>query len=191
MFNIKKIFTLFAIQNSGGFYESIHKTTDRQCPAFCAGPGTSLFDRTSSTDWQYAAAHALSCFSLWMAVCAVFRLSAAHLPQHDLRHATHVPVAIAMAFELAAYGLIAGLIYGHSKQKSTASLYIALISAMILGRVVWGIVEVLLLGIGENAFTWQMFLSGALLEAIPGIILQLILIPGILVALRRSGHFPL
>ena len=101
------------------------------------------------------------------------------------------PVAIAMAFELAAYGLIAGLIYGRSKQKSTASLYIALISAMILGRVVWGIVEVLLLGIGENAFTWQMFLSGALLEAIPGIILQLILIPGILVTLRRSGHFPL
>ena len=101
------------------------------------------------------------------------------------------PVAIAMAFELAAYGLIAGLIYGRSKQKSTASLYIALISAMILGRVVWGIVEVLLLGIGENAFTWQMFLSGALLEAIPGIILQLILSPGILVALRRSGHFPL
>lgn len=101
------------------------------------------------------------------------------------------PVAIAMAFELAAYGLIAGLIYGRSKQKSTSSLYIALISAMILGRVVWGIVEVLLLGIGENAFTWQMFLSGALLEAIPGIILQLILIPCILVALRRSGHFPL
>lgn len=101
------------------------------------------------------------------------------------------PVAIAMAFELAAYGLIAGLIYGRSKQKSTASLYIALISAMILGRVVWGIAEVLLLGIGENAFTWQMFLSGALLEAIPGIILQLILIPCILVALRRSGHFPL
>ena len=101
------------------------------------------------------------------------------------------PVAIAMAFELAAYGLIAGLVYGRSKQKSTASLYVALISAMILGRVVWGIVEVLLLGIGENAFTWQMFLSGALLEAIPGIILQLILIPGILVALRLSGHFPL
>lgn len=101
------------------------------------------------------------------------------------------PVAIAMAFELAAYGLIAGLIYGRSKQKSTASLYIALVSAMILGRVVWGIVEVLLLGIGENAFTWQMFLSGALLEAIPGIILQLILIPGILAALRHSGHFPL
>ena len=49
------------------------------------------------------------------------------------------PVAIAMAFELAAYGLIAGLIYGHSKQKSTASLYIALISAMILGRVVWAL----------------------------------------------------
>ena len=101
------------------------------------------------------------------------------------------PVAIAMAFELAAYGLIAGLVYGRSKQKSTASLYVALISAMILGRVVWGIVEVLLLGIGENAFTWQMFLSDALLEAIPGIILPLILIPGSLVALRRSGHFPL
>lgn len=42
MFDINRIFTLFATQNSGGFYESIHKTTDRQCPAVCAGTGTSL-----------------------------------------------------------------------------------------------------------------------------------------------------
>ena len=58
---------------------------------------------------------------------------------------------------------------------------------MLAGRVVWGIVQVILLGISGNGFTWQMFMAGAFLNAIPGIIVQLILIPVIMVALNRTG----
>lgn len=97
------------------------------------------------------------------------------------------PVAIAMAFEMAVYGVVAGYLYNHSKWQCILSLYRSLIAAMICGRVVWGIVEILLLGIGGNGFTWQMFLSGALLNAVPGIILQLILIPAVMLALHRTG----
>lgn len=97
------------------------------------------------------------------------------------------PMAIAMAFELAAYGAIVGVLYTCSKKKTTASVYRALAAAMICGRIIWGIVEVILLGINGNGFGWKMFVSGAFLNAIPGILLQLILIPVIMSAVRRAG----
>ena len=101
------------------------------------------------------------------------------------------PMGIAMAFELATYAFVAGYLYGHSRWKCIVSLYRSMIIAMISGRLVWGLVEVILLGMGGKAFTWQMFLAGAFLNAIPGIILQLVLIPAIMVALNRAGlvHF--
>lgn len=87
------------------------------------------------------------------------------------------PVAIAMAFELAAYGLIIGLVYAAVHKRGVAALYISLLTAMVGGRLVWGLAEVVLLGMAGNAFTLQAFLSGALLSAVPGILLQLVLIP--------------
>lgn len=97
------------------------------------------------------------------------------------------PTGIAMAFELATYGMTIGLIYSHSRWKCIISLYRSMIIAMLSGRIVWGIAQIVLLGIRGNVFTWQMFLAGALLNAIPGIVLQLILIPAIMVALNRTG----
>ncbi len=70
------------------------------------------------------------------------------------------------------------------------ALYRSLIAAMLCGRIVWGIAEVILLGIGGNAFTWQMFVAGAVLNAVPGIILQLVLIPAVMVSLHRTGLVP-
>lgn len=101
------------------------------------------------------------------------------------------PTGIAMAFELATYALVAGLLYGNSRWKCVVALYRSMIAAMFAGRIVWGIVEIVLLGFSGNAFTWQMFLAGAFANAIPGIVLQLILIPAIMVALNRAGlvHF--
>ncbi|MBQ9699507.1 MAG: ECF transporter S component [Lachnospiraceae bacterium] len=87
------------------------------------------------------------------------------------------PAAIAMSMELATYGLVCGLLYVLSKKKSIMSIYVSLIVAMVLGRVVWGISEVILLGIKGNTFSYQMFIGGAFLNAIPGIVLQLVLIP--------------
>ena len=97
------------------------------------------------------------------------------------------PTGIAMAFELAAYGIIAGFLYSRSRWQCVVSLYRSLIAAMIGGRIVWGIVRVLLTGVGGEPFTWQVFLSGAFLTAIPGIILQLVFIPVLMVALDRTG----
>ena len=97
------------------------------------------------------------------------------------------PTGIAMAFELAAYGIIAGYLYNHSRWQCVISLYRSLIAAMIGGRIVWGDVRVLLTGVSGEPFTWQLFLSGAFLTAIPGIILQLVFIPVLMVALGRTG----
>ena len=97
------------------------------------------------------------------------------------------PTGIAMAFELAAYGIIAGVLYNRSRWQCVLSLYRSLIAAMIGGRIVWGIVRVLLTGVGGEPFTWQLFLSDAFLTAIPGIVLQLVFIPALMVALDRTG----
>ncbi|MDY3618781.1 ECF transporter S component [Agathobaculum sp.] len=101
------------------------------------------------------------------------------------------PIGVSMAFELAAYGLIAGFLYQHSRWQCIVSLYRSLLAAMLGGRIVWGVVRLLLTGIAGEAFTLHMFLAGALLTAIPGIILQLVFIPAIMVALDRTGmvHF--
>ena len=96
-----------------------------------------------------------------------------------------MPVAAAMAFELAAYGASTGLLY-EKLEKNTISIYISLIGAMIFGRIVWGLVSMVLYGIMGNAFSVQIFLSGALLKAVPGIILQLVLIPVIIITLRKA-----
>ncbi|MGN1008235.1 MAG: ECF transporter S component [Butyricicoccus sp.] len=101
------------------------------------------------------------------------------------------PSGIAMAFEMAAYGVIAGFLYRRSRWQCVIALYRSLIAAMIGGRLVWGTVRALLSGVASQAFTWQMFLSGAFLTALPGIVLQLVFIPALMVALDRTGmvHF--
>ncbi len=98
-----------------------------------------------------------------------------------------MPTGLAMAFELATYGLVVGLLYSRSKWQCVVALYKCIITAMILGRVVWGVAQVLLLGIGGEVFSFQMFIAGAFVNAIPGIIIQLVLIPVIMVALDKTG----
>ena len=94
--------------------------------------------------------------------------------------------AIAMAFELATYGLVAGYIYTRVKKQTVTTIYISLLSAMIIGRIVWGIVQIIILNFTGSAFTVQMFMAGALLNAIPGIIAQLVIVPIIMIALDKA-----
>ena len=98
-----------------------------------------------------------------------------------------LPRAIGMAFELATYGAVTGLLY-RKLPKSKARIYISLLIAMVAGRLVWGIVSILIYGIEGSAFTWQMFAGGAFLNAIPGIVVQIILIPVLMLALEKAGH---
>ena len=98
-----------------------------------------------------------------------------------------MPAGVAMAFELATYGAVVGWLYSHARWQCVVSLYRCLIAAMIAGRLVWAAVRVVMTGVAGVPFTWELFLSGALLTAIPGIILQLIVIPAVMVALNRTG----
>lgn len=97
------------------------------------------------------------------------------------------PSGIAMAFELATYGFLVGFLYSRSRWQCVIALYRSMVLSMLAGRMVWGMVQMILLGVSGNAFTWQMFLAGAFFNAVPGIALQLILIPAIMVALNRAG----
>ncbi|MBQ9544716.1 MAG: ECF transporter S component [Clostridia bacterium] len=96
------------------------------------------------------------------------------------------PTGIAMAFELAAYGAVAGLLYKLMPKKLPYA-YIALVFSMLAGRIVWGIVRyrISIIDPQKASFTMNQFIAGAFLKAYPGIILQLVLIPFILELFKK------
>lgn len=96
------------------------------------------------------------------------------------------PGAVAMAFELAVYGGLAGLLY-KLLPKTKTNIYVTLVISMVAGRIIWGIVRLILAGLSGSSFTWALFLSGAITTAIPGIILQLVLIPILVMVLEKAG----
>jgi len=96
------------------------------------------------------------------------------------------PTAISMTFELAAYGGIIGLLYC-KLPKTPVNLYISLIGAMLAGRVVWAAARTVLLGVMDIPFSFELFLAGAFINAVPGIILQIVLVPIIIIALKKAG----
>ena len=101
------------------------------------------------------------------------------------------PTAAAMAFELAVYGMVTGLMHEwRCSQKlyknDIVCVYVTLITAMIAGRLVWGMISVLLYGLAGNVFSFSLFVAGAFFNAIPGIVLQLIIIPAIVMTLKRA-----
>ena len=94
------------------------------------------------------------------------------------------PAATAMAFELCTYGLVIGAVYRMFKKKNTVAVYVALLTAMVVGRVVWGVARYVLMAIKGGSFTMAAFISGAITTAIPGI-MQLVLIPFIMYLLKN------
>ncbi len=96
-----------------------------------------------------------------------------------------MPSGIPMAFELMTYGIVSGTVY-KMLPKNTVNVYVSLITAMICGRIVWGLVKLFIAGLTGSAFTMQLFLAGILFGSIPGIILHIILIPILVLALRRA-----
>lgn len=101
------------------------------------------------------------------------------------------PMAVSMAVELCAYGAAAGLAraliaYKPYKYK-LALLYASLIGVMIIGRIAYGITMIIITAIQSEPYTFSVFISASAISAIPGIILQLILIPLILAFLSKTG----
>ncbi len=89
---------------------------------------------------------------------------------------TLFPVALAMAFELAVYGFMSGLLY-RVLPKKKAYIYCSLLIAMVAGRLAWGLVQFACMGFDALKFGFAEFWAGAVTNALPGIILQIILVP--------------
>lgn len=100
------------------------------------------------------------------------------------------PNAIGMAFELVTYGILSGLLFEKTRWHCIKSLYKCLVITMLAGRIVWGVAQTILLGLSEKSFSFTLFITNGFINAIPGIILQLILIPSIMLALKRTHLMP-
>lgn len=96
------------------------------------------------------------------------------------------PKAVAMAFELSAYGTLAGLFYRILPLKKTTRIYLSLIGAMLGGRIVYGLVCIPLMGIAKVPYSFSIFFASSFTEALPGIVIQLLLIPALLLALHKT-----
>ena len=95
------------------------------------------------------------------------------------------PNAVWMALELVTYGLVIGIMFFRKKEYSRAYLFVCLICSMISGRIVWGITKAILLGIADKPFSFKAFWIGGFVDAIPGLIIQFILIPLIVELIQR------
>ena len=94
------------------------------------------------------------------------------------------PTAFCMAFELASYGFVAGWL--HKKlPKKKINVYVSLLCAMVIGRLVWGVVMFACMGLNVEAFGWSASLAAAVLNAVPGIVLQLVLVPVVVITLEK------
>lgn len=94
-----------------------------------------------------------------------------------------------MMFELASYGLFTGLLY-KLLPKKIPFIYINLIISMLIGRIVWGIGRFVFMGLTNTSFSLKIFVSLGFVEAIPGMIFQIILIPIIVNAFRKAKLMP-
>ena len=94
------------------------------------------------------------------------------------------PTAFCMAFELAVYGFVAGLLHNKLPKKKI-NVYVSLLCAMIMGRLVWGLVMFMCMGFDVSAFGFQAFLAGAVVNAVPGIVLQIVLVPIVVITLEK------
>ena len=95
------------------------------------------------------------------------------------------PTAFCMAFELAAYGIVSGLMHKLLPRKKPY-IYCSLIIAMIVGRLVWGAAMFVCMGINGGSFTFAAFIAGAITNAIPGILVQLVVIPVLVMVFENS-----
>ena len=94
------------------------------------------------------------------------------------------PTAVCMAFELAAYGAVTGLMHKLLPRKKLC-IYLSLLTAMVAGRLVWGAAMFFCVG-AQGGFTFAAFLAGAVTNALPGIAIQIVLVPILVILLENT-----
>lgn len=121
------------------------------------------------------------CGPLFGAICGVITPLLSHL----IFMMPPTPILLGMMCELAAYGLLTGLLSHVIKNTNKlAKIYCVLILSMLIGRVTYGILNSLIFRVGS--YSLQMWLAAAFTTALPGILIQLVLIPAVLLALDKA-----
>lgn len=93
-----------------------------------------------------------------------------------------------MMVECAMYGCVGGLMMVFVRTGSLfADLYISLPVAMLAGRVISGVVKALILTPGLSLTAWA---TASFVTALPGIAIQLLFLPTLIVALTKAGLIP-
>lgn len=103
-----------------------------------------------------------------------------------------VAVGIPMAFELAAYAGVCGVLYPRLRQrmKRLPAMLVALIIAMVAGRIVGGAAKAIVMGITGSGFTFSMFISSYFVTTAVGALIHLILVPAVVLALEKAHLSP-
>ena len=113
------------------------------------------------------------------------------LVAHLINGAPPAASLVSMIPELIVYGLVCGLLM---KLIHTGRLYVdlycALVPAMLAGRIVGGIAQAIFLTANGQSYSLALWAGAYLVQAIPGIILHLALIPTLVVVLTRARLVP-
>ena len=95
-------------------------------------------------------------------------------------------VAVPMALELAVYGLLTGLLY-RVFPKKTLWLYPNLVISMIVGRIFSIATKYALYALGKTEFSFLVVCKLNFITTLPGAMLQFLLIPAVMYALKAQG----
>jgi len=95
------------------------------------------------------------------------------------------PSAVCMAVELGTYGAVSGILHSVFRKKKWM-VYPTLLIAMAAGRIIWGIAMFICMGFNTDKFGMSAFVSGAVVTAIPGIVIQILLIPIIVLTFEKN-----
>ena len=113
----------------------------------------------------------LVCGPVYGAICG----GAACLLSHLITGMPPAAILPGMICELIVYGLVAGIMSKIFKNRNIGVIYIELIVAMLAGRIVAGVLNALIFRAG--AYSIQAWIAASFVTALPGIIIQLVLIP--------------
>ena len=107
---------------------------------------------------------------------------------------TSMPSAAQLVYflpELAAYGLLSGLFYRliHTG-RGLLDLYLALIPAMALGRVIGGAAQALFYLASARQWSIGLWAGAYFVGSLPGIVLHLIAVPALAAVLERARLIP-
>lgn len=107
-----------------------------------------------------------------------------------------VAVAMPMAFELAAYGAVSGVLYGifrrtWKEKNHLVPMLAALVLAMLAGRLVGGAAKAIVMGLTGGSFGFQMFIASYFTSTAIGAVIHIVLVPAVVTALERAKLSPM